>query len=254
MERITFDDLPEDVRDALQMLHIPGQDETESIAMLHKITAAYPGLVPARLNLAAMQLQTGDVDGADATYRAVLADFSNDAGATAGLATVHAARMEFDRAEQLAQQAIDSGYQWPPLYEVIGEARENAGDIQAASDAYLASYRQSPHSWQCLAHYCRLNGRTFLPPLDAVPSPVDNDALKALFRYIDETAHTPTENGEIPGCDHTFRFTEQWAEKNDVDIIELYQFLNAHGGFCDCEVCFNVESSLFENEFDDEEE
>ena len=71
--------------------------------------------------------------------------------------------------------------------------------------------------------------------------------------YIDEAAHAPDENGEIPGCDHTFRFTEQWAQSHHVDIIELYQFLNAHGGFCDCEVCFNVEDSLFDDELDDED-
>jgi len=29
-----------------------------------------------------------------------------------------------------------------------------------------------------------------------------------------------------------------------VDIIELYLYLNAHGGFCDCEVGMNVSEQL----------
>jgi len=90
--------------------------------------------------------------------------------------------------------------------------------------------------------------------MEPVASPTDDTTLKTLFEYIDVTAHTPTENGDVTGCDHTFRFTEQWADKNGIDVIDLYQFLNAHGGFCDCEVCFNVEGALFDEEFEDEEE
>ena len=89
--------------------------------------------------------------------------------------------------------------------------------------------------------------------MDSVASPTDDATLKTLLEYIDEAAHTPTEDGEIPGCDHTFRFTEQWADQNGIDIIDLYQFLNARGGFCDCEVCFNVEGALFDEDSDNED-
>jgi tetratricopeptide (TPR) repeat protein len=248
IERLEFDSLPEDIREIFELLDLPGTDEALAITALGKIADEYPGFVPGRLNLAVMQLQSGDADAAEATYRGVLADFPNEWGAMGGLATVHAARKEFDAAEKLARQAVDNGYDWPPLYEVIGEARENAGDVQAASAAYLASYRRSPHSWNCLERYCRLQGRAFTPPTETVANPLDDETFEALLEYIDTTAHTPNEDGETPGCDHTFRFTEQWAEKNGVDIIELYQFLNAHGGFCDCEVCLNVAEEIFGEE------
>jgi len=110
MERIQFEALPEDVREALEMLHIPGQDETESISALRQITSQYPGFVPARLNLAAMQLQCDDTDAAEGTYRNVLSDFPDENGAVGGLATVHAARKDFQNAETLARKALDSGY------------------------------------------------------------------------------------------------------------------------------------------------
>lgn len=254
MKRLEFESLPEEVRESLEMLHLPGEDEAECLRELQRVSEAYPGFVPGRLNLAALQLQSGDTAAADATYRGALSDFPDEQGAIGGLATVHAARREFDEAEQLARQALDGGYEWAPLYEVIAEAREHAGDTPAASEAYLASYRRSPHSWKCLEHYCRLNSRPYTSPLQSVERLVDDEALDALFQYIDEAAHTPGEDGEIPGCDHTFRFTEQWANQNRVDIIDLYQFLNAYGGFCDCEVCFNVESALLEDDYDDEEE
>lgn len=251
MERIQFADLPEDVRESLEMLNIPGYDEAESISALRQVAAQYPGFAPARLNLAAMLLESDDTE-AERTYRDVLSDFPEENGAIGGLATVHAARKDYENAESLARQALDNGYDWPPLFEVIAEARENAGDIQAASEAYLESYRRSPHSWNCLEHYCRLNNRPFTSPLDAVESPTDTDTLKTLFEFIDVTANTPDENGDAPGCDHTFRFTEQWANQNNVDVIDLYQFLNAYGGFCDCEVCFNVEAEFFDEECEDE--
>jgi tetratricopeptide (TPR) repeat protein len=253
MDRLEFHDLPDDVREALEMIDIPGQDEAECINTLQDIAELYPGFVPARLNLAAMQLQAGDPDAAEATYRSVLSDFPNENGAIGGIATVLAEREDYENAEQQARHALELGYEWAPLYEVIAKAREHAGDAQSASAAYLQGYRLSPHSWDYLEQYCRLNDRQFISPMETVAQPVSDEALKTLFAYIDESAHTPDQNGEMPGCDHTFRFTEEWAQSNGVDIIELYQFLNAHGGFCDCEVCFNVEASLFEDELDDEE-
>ena len=245
-DRVEFHELPEDVQEALELIGLPGQDDTTSLTTLRDIAKSYPGFVYARLNLAALQLQADEAKEAEATYRSVLSDYPGETAAIGGLATVFAANSDFERAEQYAKQAIDGGYDWAPLYGVIAEARESAGDVQAASAAYLQEYRRSPHAWQALENYCRLNNRKYIPPMDPVPQPVADNTLKTLFLFIDNAAHTPDQHGEIPGCDHTFRFTERWAKSNGLDIIDLYQFLNAHGGFCDCEVCFNVETSLFQ--------
>ena len=240
-DRLEFHELPEDVQEALELIGLPGQEDATSFNTLKDIVASYPGFVSARLNLAALQLQADDIRGAEATYRSVLSDYPRESSAIGGLATVFAANKDLERAEQYARQAIDEGYDWAPLYGVIAEARESAGDVQSASAAYLQEYQRSPHAWNALENYCRLNNRPYLSPMEAVPQPIDASTLKTLFTFIDHAAHTPDQDGAIPGCDHTFRFTEQWAKSNRLDIIDLYQFLNAQGGFCDCEVCFNVE-------------
>lgn len=255
MDRIGFDDLPEDVREALELVHIPGQDPLELISALEGISAEYPGFVPARLNLAAIQLQESRPDEAREVYQSVLTDFPDEQGAVAGLATVHAALEDFGPAEELARSALENGYEWPPCYTVIAQSEETRGDIAAASAAFLKAYELSPHAWDNLEQYCRLQQRSFTSPMDEVAMPVAEEQLRTLFEFIDETAHTPDADGNMPGCDHTFRFTTQWAARNNLDPIDLYQFLNAHGGFCDCEVCFNVEPDIFEDDedFDDDE-
>jgi len=254
MKRMQYNDLPKRVQRELERMEAPGQDPEDCIETLRQIMRKYPGYIPARLNLAAMQLEAGEVLSAQKTYQAVLKDYPGESGAIAGLATVAAANKDFEKADSLAQEALDKGYLWPPLYEVIGEAREAAGDTKAAAAAYLQSYRLSPHSWNDLERYCRLTHRRYISPMDEVPQPMTHDQLKALFKYIDEALNAPDKEGNKTGCDHTFRFTEKWAEKNALDVIELYQFLNALGGFCDCEVCYNVESSLFEGCEDEDDD
>ena len=47
-----------------------------------------------------------------------------------------------------------------------------------------------------------------------------------LFEYMNETAHTLADDGEIPGCDHTLRFTGQWA---DLPLETLAQKVSGWG-------------------------
>jgi hypothetical protein len=42
------------------------------------------------------------------------------------------------------------------------------------------------------------------------------------------------------GCDHTRRFTRAWAERNRIPWDALEDALDASGGYCDCEVTYNV--------------
>ncbi len=42
------------------------------------------------------------------------------------------------------------------------------------------------------------------------------------------------------GCDHTFRYTEQWAAGNNIDWNDLLDVLEANAVFCDCEVVLNI--------------
>ena len=64
--------------------------------------------------------------------------------------------------------------------------------------------------------------------------PVDRAQLEALLDHVAERL-------EESGCDHSPRFTEEWAEQNGVDEDQLLDGLLQFGGGCDCEMLMNVE-------------
>ena len=67
--------------------------------------------------------------------------------------------------------------------------------------------------------------------------PVSIAQLRALFDYLDNRL---TE----AGCDHSLRFTKQFAESNQVPFESLKTWLAALSGYCDCEVLANVEEKV----------
>ncbi len=63
--------------------------------------------------------------------------------------------------------------------------------------------------------------------------PVLKETLWALFDYLDESL------GD--GCDHSLRLTEQFLVSRRIQPELVTPWLGEYGGFCDCEVLFNVE-------------
>ena len=59
------------------------------------------------------------------------------------------------------------------------------------------------------------------------------ETVELLRDFVDERVRAE-------GCDHSRRFSCQWATENGVDEIELCDVLDNYGGFCDCEVVLNV--------------
>jgi len=62
--------------------------------------------------------------------------------------------------------------------------------------------------------------------------PISYDDLKALFEWLDRP--------NPPPCDHSHKETEQFLRKHGLPIGQTLDWLKANGGFCDCEVIFNV--------------
>ncbi len=247
-KRIEFDELPEDVQEELDLVEITLMEGGEATDTFRKISKKYPGFIPARLNLASMLLDSGKTSESLSIYEKVLKDFPEELGAIAGVATVLSAKKEHEKAVEFAYRALNSGYKWSPCYEVIAKAKASEGDKNGEADAYLSGYRLSPHSWSYLEKFCNITKRNFASPTESASPCITTIQLKSLIDAIEEMANSPDSEGNILGCNHTFRFTESWAENNNVDIIQLYQFLNANGGFCDCEVCFNVSELLYEDD------
>ena len=163
---IDFEDLPSKVQDALEMIEISmmeGEDPTETFRQIAK---KYPGFIPARLNLASVLLDAGNLEEAKATYKNVLKQFPDEIGAIAGLSTVFSAQGNHDQAEEFAAKAIAGGYEWPACYKVIANAREANEDLDGAAQYFLSGYELSPHCWDYLENYCRLTDQPFTPPTE----------------------------------------------------------------------------------------
>ena len=62
--------------------------------------------------------------------------------------------------------------------------------------------------------------------------PLPHEDLRALFDHLDRE--------EAPQCDHTLRETIQFLQKRRLDVERIVPWLREHGGYCDCEVIYNV--------------
>lgn len=69
--------------------------------------------------------------------------------------------------------------------------------------------------------------------------PASRELFQALFDYLDDVA-------QEKDCDHSLRVTREFLSKRGVGNTEVViKWLNDNGGYCDCEVLYNVEE-LFE--------
>jgi len=66
------------------------------------------------------------------------------------------------------------------------------------------------------------------------------DQLRDLRGHLDVTI---SEVG-IP-CDHTLSRTTEWAKRQCLDVDRVLASVREFGGFCDCEVLFNVTPDKF---------
>ncbi|MBN2579778.1 MAG: DUF2695 domain-containing protein [Pirellulales bacterium] len=72
--------------------------------------------------------------------------------------------------------------------------------------------------------------------LDSIP--MSHADLRDLFALLDREDASP--------CDHTLRETIEFLEKRKLDVDKIVPWLQEHGGYCDCEVIYNVESEFGE--------
>ena len=58
--------------------------------------------------------------------------------------------------------------------------------------------------------------------------------LKGLFKFLDGML-------QAQDCDDTLRLTRDFILRNDLKEKEIIEWLEEHGGYCDCEALANVE-------------
>lgn len=66
------------------------------------------------------------------------------------------------------------------------------------------------------------------------------DELRALLNYLNEQLFQAG-----IACDHTLSRTRTWAANEGLDPERVLESLRSFGGYCDCEVAFNVRPYLF---------
>ncbi len=66
--------------------------------------------------------------------------------------------------------------------------------------------------------------------------PMSHEELRSLFDLLDRK--------NSPACDHTLRETTGFLIHRGHDVERVVGWLHDHGGYCDCEVIFNVASTF----------
>jgi hypothetical protein len=70
--------------------------------------------------------------------------------------------------------------------------------------------------------------------LDSIP--MRRADLRDLFDWLDRE--------DLPPCDHTLRETVLFLQDRKLDVEKIVPWLQSHGGYCDCEVIYNVEDKF----------
>jgi hypothetical protein len=68
--------------------------------------------------------------------------------------------------------------------------------------------------------------------------PMSHVDLRDLFALLDRE--------DAPPCDHTLRETIAFLNERKLDLEKIIPWLREHGGYCDCEVIYNVEDTFGE--------
>ena len=79
--------------------------------------------------------------------------------------------------------------------------------------------------------------------LAAMPLAVDE--VRHLFDFVADNIG-PIGPDLSSSCDHSLRFAKEWCERNNLDDSVILEWLRENGGFCDCEILWNVDERLEE--------
>jgi len=67
--------------------------------------------------------------------------------------------------------------------------------------------------------------------------PMSRDLFEELFDFLDEQV-------EKNGCGHTLEITISFLDQRKIPNETVLNWLEDHGGYCDCEVLMNVQNTF----------
>jgi Protein of unknown function (DUF2695) len=68
--------------------------------------------------------------------------------------------------------------------------------------------------------------------------PMPHTSLHALFDFLCRE--------DAPTCNHTLQETTEFLQAQKLDVERILPWLHENGGYCDCEVIYNVENKFGE--------
>ena len=70
--------------------------------------------------------------------------------------------------------------------------------------------------------------------------PISRKLFEQLFEYLDEKL-------DIEKCSHDLSLTVEFLIQNNLAQDAVINWLKENGGYCDCEVLYNVEEKFFDD-------
>lgn len=71
--------------------------------------------------------------------------------------------------------------------------------------------------------------------------PLEKRVLRELLDHLERSIFVQLEDGQIAArCDHTLKHTKKYLQDIGVWRDEMVEWFGEYGGYCDCEVAYNV--------------
>ena len=67
--------------------------------------------------------------------------------------------------------------------------------------------------------------------------PINKETILELFDYL-------YDNDAIKNCNHNFKITNTFLEEKDIKNDKIHAWFNEFGGYCDCEILYNIEEKF----------
>ncbi|HEX8332097.1 MAG TPA: DUF2695 domain-containing protein [Segetibacter sp.] len=95
----------------------------------------------------------------------------------------------------------------------------------------MPSHEEKLKRKQILDDLSRTQKETFEKSL-----PISRENFRLLFDFLDN---------ELSDCDDTLKLTQEFLQESKIANVDLViQWLEEHGGYCDCEVLANIEEEF----------
>jgi len=95
----------------------------------------------------------------------------------------------------------------------------------------MPSHEEKLKRKQILDDLSRTQKETFEKSL-----PMSRENFQLLFDFLDN---------ELTDCDDTLKLTQEFLQESKIANVDLViQWLEEHGGYCDCEVLANIEEEF----------